>query len=258
MPAAIPIAMVAAAAIASNASSKASKAQAQAARDAQAGSDRQFDISRQDQLAQLAQQREDSKPYREAGYTSLAELMKGTAPGGEFNREFGAADFQQDPGYQFRLSEGEAGINRSAAANGSQYSGAALKALERFRSGLASQEYGQAFDRFNTNKTTRYNRLASLANVGQTSNQAQSAAGQSVYNNIAALGNANSARNGQYLQDAAEARASGYVANSNLAGSLIKGLANRYPTGSGGENTPPPDYSTSYESEGYGGAGPLY
>lgn len=245
MPAAIPIALVASAAIASNASSKAAKSQTNAANQAGERSDRQFDISRQDQLAQLAQQREDSKPYREAGYTSLAELMKGTAEGGDFNREFGADDFKADPGYAFRVAEGEAGLNRTLAANGSQYSGAALKALERFRSGTAAQEYGAAFDRFNTNKTTRFNRLASLANVGQTSNQQQSAAGQRTYENIANLGASNVARQGQYLQDAAEARASGYVGTANAIGSGIRGLANSYQQSQYG-NSPPPSVGEQY------------
>lgn len=243
MPAAIPIAMVAAAAISSNASSKASKAQAAASRDAQAGSDRQFDISRQDQLAQLAQQREDSAPYRAAGTESLRKLMEGTAAGGEFQQEYQRKGFTEDPGYQFRLQEGEAGIQRQAAANGSKYSGAVLKALSRFNSGLASQEYG-AFDArennaqslFEGSKTNRFNRLSSLAGIGQTANATIGAAGQAVNSNIAALGNANSARQGQYMQDAAESRASGYVANANAAGGLIKGLAGYY----GSQQTPPP------------------
>ncbi len=243
MPAAVPIAMVAAAAISSNASSKASKAQASASREASATSDRQFDISRQDQLAQLAQQREDTKDYREAGTASLKQLMAGTAPGGEFQQEYQRGEFEADPGYQFRLEEGQRGIDNQARANGSKYSGSVLKALSRFNSGLASQEYG-AFDArqnnaqslFEGSKTNRFNRLSSLAGIGQTANTTIGAAGQTVNSNIAALGNANSTRQGQYLQDAAESRASGYVANSNAAGGLIQGLANHY----GSSQTPPP------------------
>lgn len=213
----------------------ASSAQSKSAAAAGERSDRQFDISRDDQLKQLAQQREDSAPYRDAGYKSLAQLMAGTAPGGEFAQEYKRNPFEADPGYAFRLSEGEAGINRQAAANGSKYSGAALKALSRFNSGLASQEYGaydarenQAQQLFEGSKTNRFNRLASLAQTGQTANQALANNGQQVNSNIAQLGNANSARQGQYLQDAGEATASGYVATGKALNSGINNLYNIY------------------------------
>jgi hypothetical protein len=57
-------------------------------------------------------------------------------------------DFFNDEGYQFRLKEGMAGINGNQAAQGMLQSGKTLKDLASFNSGLASQEYGQAFDRF--------------------------------------------------------------------------------------------------------------
>lgn len=265
MPAAIPIAMVAAAAIASNASSKASKAQAASAREAAASGNRQFDISRQDQLAQLAQQREDQAPYRKAGTDSLAALMAGQAPGGEFGQQYQRGAFETDPGYQFRLSEGERGIQNQARAGGGMYSGATLKALSRFNSGLASQEYGAWDARQNTAqsqfegvKTNKFNRLATLAGVGQTANNTLGAAGQAVNANIAALGGANAARQAGYLQDAAEARAAGYVGQANALGQGIKGLGEYYQQQQAMNQsgyTPPPD-NASYD--GYGGPGNLY
>jgi hypothetical protein len=214
---------------------KASSTQAGAAAAAGERSDRQFDISRDDQLKQLAQQREDSTPYREAGYKSLAQLMAGTAPGGEFAQEYQRGSFEADPGYKFRLEQGEAGLNREAAANGSKYSGAALKALARFNSGLASQEYGNFDARqnqqqalFEGSKTNRFNRLASLAQTGQTANQALANNGQQVNSNIAQLGNANENRVGNYMTDAAEARASGYVATGKAINSGITNLYNAF------------------------------
>jgi len=210
---------------------KSSKEQAGATAAAGERSDYQFNTAREDQLKQLAQQREDSTPYREAGYKSLAQLMAGTAPGGEFAQEYKRGDFAEDPGYAFRQQQGEAGIGREAAANGSKYSGAALKAIARFNSGLASQEYGnwdarqnQQQQLFEGSKTNRFNRLASLARTGQTANQALANNGQQVNSNIARLGAANSTRQGQYLQDAGEARASGYVATGNAISSGIKNL----------------------------------
>jgi len=55
--------------------------------------------------------------------------------------------FQQDPGYQFRLQQGEQALNRSAAAQGGRLGGAQLKALANFNQGLASQEFGNFANR---------------------------------------------------------------------------------------------------------------
>lgn len=213
-------------AVSAYSANKSSKAQSGAASAAGERSDRQFDLSRQDQLAQLAQQREDSAPYREAGTQSLKQLMSGTAPGGEFDKKFSMQDYEADPGYQFRQSEGEAGIQRQAAAGGTRYSGAVLKALARFNSGLASQEYGAAYSRYNNDQTMKFNRLSGLAGTGQTATQALNTSGQQVNASIAQLGNANETRVGNNLTDAAEARASGYVATGNALSTGIKNLYN--------------------------------
>src|SRR3990167_9690943 len=50
--------------------------------------------------------------------------------------------FEQDPGYQFRLQQGEQALGRSAAARGGRLGGAQLKALADYGQGMASQEFG--------------------------------------------------------------------------------------------------------------------
>jgi hypothetical protein len=221
--------------IASNASSKASKAQAQSAREAGDVSERQYDQTREDQLRIYEQQRADQAPYREAGVKSLAELMNSTAPGGQFSKNYERSAFEVDPGYQFRLDQGEQGINRAAAARGGWNSGATLKALARFNSNLGSQEYG-AWDQrqntreaqFNANRDFRRNNLASLAGVGQTATTATGNAGSNAYGTIANAGNQNAQLQGQALQNAGEARASGYVGTANAIGSGIKSAYDNY------------------------------
>jgi len=52
-----------------------------------------------------------------------------------------------DPGYQFRLQQGLQAEEQSAAAKGSQLSGATLKALQRYGQGQAAQEFQAAFGR---------------------------------------------------------------------------------------------------------------
>lgn len=116
---------------------------------------------------------------------------------GSLMRDFSMADFEADPGYEFRKSEGMKGLENSAAARGGLLSGAALKAIQRYGQDLASQEYGNAYQRYNANQTNRYNRLAGVVNTGQgATNQVQNAAsqfGQQQGSNIIGAGNAQAA-----------------------------------------------------------------
>lgn len=219
-------AVVASAAVGAAASSAASSKQAKAANQASAAASSQAEKDRAAQEALYQQQRADQTPYREAGYRTLSQIMNGVTPGGEFDRRFSLADFQNDPGYQFRQQEGEAALRRAAAASGNAYSGAQLKALSRFNSGLASQEYGDAYNRFNTDQSQRFNRLASVAGIGQTALGQTQQAGTSAYGNIASIGANGVAASNRAMQDAAEARASGYVGAANAFGSGIRNLYN--------------------------------
>jgi hypothetical protein len=116
---------------------------------------------------------------------------------GSLLRDFRMSDFEADPGYAFRQSEGMRGLENSAAARGGLLSGAAMKAIQRFGQDLASQEYGNAYQRFNANQTNKYNRLAGVINSGQgATNQVSNAAGQfgqQQANNIIGAGNAQAA-----------------------------------------------------------------
>lgn len=228
-------AVVVSAAVSAYSANKAAKAQTAAAQQAGEVSQSQFEISRQDQLAQLAQQREDQKPWMEAGRASLAQLMEANRPGGEFEKTYERGAFEADPGYAFRLAEGQRGIENQARAGGGMYSGATLKALARFNSGLASQEFGAWDQRQNTaenmfegRKANKFNRLSSLAGVGQVANNVVGAAGQQTVNNISNLGANNVQNQIGALQNAGEARASGYVAQGNAVNGLIKGLYGAY------------------------------
>lgn len=113
---------------------------------------------------------------------------------GDLMRDFSMQDFEKDPGYQFRLDQGEQAINRNALARGRYNSGSTLKALQGFNSDLASQEYSNAFNRFGQNQSNKYNRLAALSGVGQTTTQQvnadRSSLGGALGGNILGAGNA--------------------------------------------------------------------
>ncbi len=94
-------------------------------------------------------------------YTPYGSLALPTAPKPNPYRDFvppNPADIANDPAYQFRLAQGERGLQRSAAAHGTLLTGDLLKSLANYDQGLASEESSKAFDRalaaYNTNRAT--------------------------------------------------------------------------------------------------------
>ena len=121
--------------------------------------------------------------------------------------------FTADPGYRFRLAEGQKALDRQAAARGGLISGGALKAASRYGQEMGSQEYTNAFNRYQTERQARLNPLQSLAGMAQTSVGQLGQAGQAMATGVGEAG-------GQ----AAQARASGYMGGANA---LSQGL-NQY------------------------------
>lgn len=183
--------------IQSNAASKAAKTQASSANYA-------ADL----QNEQYQQTREDQMPWLEAGRNALAKMGTGFT---------GKVDMTQDPGYQFRLSEGMKALERQAAARSGLISGGALKAASRYGQDYASNEYQNAYNR----ALSQYNTTAALAGIGQTAANTLGQAGQNMASNV-----------GEAYQNAANARASGYVGGANA---LNQGL-NTYLNYSQGQN----------------------
>jgi len=185
----------------SQAMNNAANTQADASRDASAA-----------QLQMYNQQREDYTPWREAGMGALGGLQNE-----DFQKDFTMADYQQDPGYQFRLSEGQKAIERSAAARGGLNSGATMKALTRYGQDFASNEYQNAYNRFNADRDRRFNRLASIAGVGQTATGATAAAGQNYANNVS-----------NNVMGAANTNAALQIGQANNMNNMIGNLGNAY------------------------------
>jgi len=126
----------------------------------------------------LAQQEQlkknlDDAERRLADIQRTAELQKsGVVRPGEFSenlwRDFTVADlkddpgykfllekgliseggWQTDPGYLFRLSEGQKVLENSAAARGGLLSGQTGKALQQYGQNFASNEFGNIYDRY--------------------------------------------------------------------------------------------------------------
>jgi hypothetical protein len=213
-------AVVGSALIGGRASGKAAEAQAGAA-------DQSAQIQKQIADQQIALQREQfnrqielQQPFRNVGLRALNKLEGATD-----YTPFGMSQFQQDPGYSFRMSEGMKGLERSAAARGGLLSGSTLKGIQRFGQDLGSQEYQNAFNRYQTERSARLNPLQSLAGVGQTSAQQVGAAGQNMASGISNALGAYGQGASEAFGAAGQARASGYVGGANaLTGALSTGL----------------------------------
>ena len=166
------------------------------------------------------EQKANQAPYLAAGTNALAQLTQGTAPGGQFSRPFSMADFQQDPGYQFSLCEGLKAMGHRAGARGGLVSGQTMKEMENYRRNAALQEYGNAFNRYQTNRANMLQPLQSLAGIGQTANNALAQGGQSYANQAGQYGMTNAANQGNAALAAGNAYGSAYSGIGNALGRM--------------------------------------
>lgn len=241
------------------AAQQASDTQLTASREANALQEKMFNRQIQLYNQDIARQ----EPIRQAGLTGQNRLLDvlglgaktkangyGTTNGyGSANAKFEERDIKMDPGYQFRLQEGQKALERSAAARGGLFSGRAAKDLQSYGQGMASQEYGNAYNRaygkFQDERNNLLQPLQSLAGLSQTAASSQGASTNAFGNQAAAYGNSmsnNLLNTGNAIagnqQAAGNARASGYIGQANninnAIGSAYNAFAsNRAPTGWG-------------------------
>lgn len=210
------------------------------------------------QDAVLPQDATFSRQFTEQDYRN-DPTTGGNAPP-DLTKNFTMADYEADPGYQFRLDQGNKAINNSAAARGGLLSGATLKAITEYNSGAASQEYGNAVNRFNVNRAnasdvyqnaysrwndqnnTIFNRLSSLSGMGQTAatNQAgyqqnYGANMQNAQQNLS-TGIANNYQNygtnqANLLANNGQALSNQAIQNANATGGMYQGIGNALNSG---------------------------
>ena len=232
------VATVGSAVISSQAAKSAAKTQARAVENAA-----------QAQLAQYEQTREDIAPYRELGYRALVPLESlaqqpfqygaFAAPEPKFVAPT-AQTLQEDPGYQFRVQEGQRDLERSAAGRGILQSGPTLKAITQYGQELGSQEYANAYGRAQATygrdveaynramgryqlgydvgqglRGRQFNELATLAGIGQTSTST-----------LAGLGAQYAGQQGELSMQRGNALAAGQVGQANAYAAGFGGIGN--------------------------------
>lgn len=165
---------------------------------------------------QVVEQMRAEEAQKNAGSLQQAQTSLSSSP---LLRGFTAQDLQNDPiyqaSYQSGLEQGLKALGSSLNSSGMANSGAGAKALARFTADYTSQKGGEAFNRFNVGQTNQYNRLASLAGIGQTS-----------ANQTALLGAANAQNVGGLNVGMGNAAAAGAIAQGNAWNQAIGGATN--------------------------------
>ncbi len=98
-------------------------------------------------------------PYSQLGLEAQRTVA------GNLQEGFDPGDLASDPGYQFRLSQGNEQLQRGLAAQGMSGSGAALRAAQELGQGMAAQQYNDAYSQW-------LQRNSQLAGVGASGQQA--------------------------------------------------------------------------------------
>lgn len=164
------------------------------------------------QEQQFQQTQANQAPFIQAGQGALSTIQSDQANGTGFAAPF---NFQEDPGYQFNLQQGQNAINSSSAAQGGVLNGGTLKALDQYTTGLADNDYNSAYSRYLAGSQNSFNQLNSIAGLGENATTNTGNAG-------AAAANAS----GNYLTQAGNAQAAGAVGAGNAINGSLGTLAN--------------------------------
>lgn len=258
--AAAAVGTVVAGSMASDAAGNAADAQSQSAANSVAEQRRQYDQTRADQAPFMA--------TGVAGNARLSDLLglsgNTSASGyGSLTNKFTSQDLANDPvynsGLQFGLDQGTGAINQRALQSGSYDSGATLKALSNYANDYGSTKANDAYNRFNTDQSNVYNRLAGISGAGQTATNQVQAAGTNMANQVS-----------NSLTDQGNARSAGIIGGANAWGNTASGLNGIYQNynsnqmlqqllnGSGGNTTGSGGQGTYGNGSGFTQTGSLY
>jgi hypothetical protein len=210
------------------ASSQAAGAQSMAALQSAQIQAQQAEAARQQQERFFNTAKAGYDPYSQFGQeaTNRYATLMGLRPGvdsGALMRQPTATELgpSMDPGYAFREQQGMRALNASAAAKGLGISGANIKGAQEFGQGLASQEYGNAYNRFMQNRNNQIAMLQGGVGTGLTAAQGMgnlaTGTGTNIANTMIGAGTAM----GQGLENAAQARASGYMGGASALQSAL-------------------------------------
>lgn len=212
---------VAGGAISAVGAGKAASTQATAAEQAQSLQATEAQNALTEQQREYDQGQKNLAPYLATGDQALTKLNSASP----FSAPTAVTE-QNDPGYQFRLAQGDKALQNSAAARGSLLSGGTAKSLSDYAQGSASAEYGNVYNRALSTYNENQNTNLAEAGLGQNATSQANQLGTNLANETANIDLTEGQQQGQDINNAAAARASGYVGATNAIGAGVTGAGN--------------------------------
>ena len=162
-------------------------------------------------------------PYTALGSTSAGKLQdllsKGfTAPT--------LAQAEQTPGYQFALESGTNALDKSAAARGNVFSGTAGTDLLKFGQQLGTTNYQQTYNNAVNDYMTNLQGLTTGTNIGEGATSQEGSLGQAGAQNIGGIDLTAAQQQALQVNNAASARASGYLGKSAALNGMVTNIGN--------------------------------
>lgn len=160
--------------------------------------------------------RQDLAPYREAGYAALTDI---NALKPHLTSTFGGEQLAKylDPSMDFRMKYGGMATERQQNVGQGLISGNTLRALTDYGQNLASTEYGNAFNRFQTDRGNIYSILGNIAGLGSGAVNTGVQASQQTAQNLGTL-----------AIGGAQAQAAGTVGSANAWSNALQGPTNYF------------------------------
>jgi hypothetical protein len=209
-----------------------------------------------EQRRQYDQTRADQAPFMQTGVAGNAKLANllgvgGDSTSGDYGsllKKFSSSDLANDPvynsGLQFGLDQGTGAINQRALQSGGYDSGATLKALTQYANDYGSTKANDAYNRYNTDQSNVYNRLAGISGAGQTATNQVQSAGTNMANQVS-----------NSLTDQGNARSAGIIGGANAWGSTASGLNGIYQNYNSNQMLQQLMNGSGSNTTGYGGQG---
>jgi len=135
---------------------------------------------------------------------------------------------QNNPGYQFALSQGTEALDKGAAARGDVFSGTQGKALQQYGQNLGAQNYQQVYNNALNNYNTNYQSLLGGAQLGQQAIGEQGQLGQAGAQNLANVDLTGANQQALQINNAANARASGYLNKASALNGMVDNMGNTF------------------------------
>jgi hypothetical protein len=152
-----------------------------------------------------------------------ATQLGGMISSGAFNQpqENFQYNYQEDPAYRNQLATGNQQVQANASSMGSLFSGATMKALQKYGVNMANQNYNQnnnrQYSQYNQQYENNANQMQNqFSRMFQTANMGQQAAGN-LTNSTQQLGQGMA----NLTMQGGNARAAGDIANAQTVGSMI-------------------------------------